>query len=445
VSYELLVDEHGRIAARHENVAGTETYFTYEYDAAGHLLRVWRNGKLAEEYAYDGRGARAASWNPRQGQWAYAYDQRGRLASAGPWKFAYADDGSLREAWTPRLSYHFAANQAEGLTRIVLPGGRVLRSETLAPGLPVEKYVDAVPVESLTWRSPLQLAIYRDRQRGVHMQFHYAGSERLPQAVTVQDGSGSTSYLLGYDQVGSLKAAAAMDGPQEGRVVKLIDYDAFGNILSDSNPNLFLPLAFAGGLRDRFTGLVRFLHRDYDPTVGRFTAPDPLGDTGGDHDPYDYCVDEPVGRVDPEGLKEETTDVSSSPSQGISSKPNFLVDLFAKVGGAVSDFFTLYKVNKIADKAYQNATGHKDGLIRGMNAGDIKTIEKAHEDHRGILKNTLLMQEKRVLKEPTNPLGGAKCPAWHLNYYEKTTAIYNNFCTIIFYFCQPIPISISFT
>ncbi|MEW5773641.1 MAG: RHS repeat-associated core domain-containing protein [Thermodesulfobacteriota bacterium] len=38
-----------------------------------------------------------------------------------------------------------------------------------------------------------------------------------------------------------------------------------------------------GGLRDKFTGLVRFLHRDYDPTVGRFTAPDPLGDTGGDH------------------------------------------------------------------------------------------------------------------------------------------------------------------
>jgi RHS repeat-associated protein len=69
-----------------------------------------------------------------------------------------------------------------------------------------------------------------------------------------------------------------------------------------SAPFLPFPFAVAGGLRDRFTGLVRFCHRDYDPTVGRFTAPDPLGDTGGDHDLYDYCVDEPVGRVDPEGL-----------------------------------------------------------------------------------------------------------------------------------------------
>jgi len=74
----------------------------------------------------------------------------------------------------------------------------------------------------------------------------------------VQTPQCGTSYLLGYDQVGSLKAAAAMDGPQEGRVVKLIDYDAFGNILSDSNPNLLLPLAFAGGLRDRFAGWREF-------------------------------------------------------------------------------------------------------------------------------------------------------------------------------------------
>ena len=108
----------------------------------------------------------------------------------------------------------------------MLPGGRALRSETIAPGLPTEKYVNAAPVESLTWRSPLQLATYRDRQRGVHMRFHYAGQGRLPQAVTVQDPQGETTYLLGYDQVGSLKAAAAMDGPNEGRVAKVVDYDA---------------------------------------------------------------------------------------------------------------------------------------------------------------------------------------------------------------------------
>ena len=53
---------------------------------------------------------------------------------------------------------------------------------------------------------------------------------------------------------------------------------------------------------DPDTGFVRFGWRDYDPAVGRFTAPDPLGDTGGDHDVYEYCVDDPVSCVDPTGL-----------------------------------------------------------------------------------------------------------------------------------------------
>ena len=41
-----------------------------------------------------------------------------------------------------------------------------------------------------------------------------------------------------------------------------------------------MPVGFAGGLADQDTGLTRFGYRDYDPGVGRFTAPDPLGDTG---------------------------------------------------------------------------------------------------------------------------------------------------------------------
>ena len=58
----------------------------------------------------------------------------------------------------------------------------------------------------------------------------------------------------------------------------------------------------ANGLTDPDTGLVRFGWGDYDPAVGRFTAPDPLGDTGGDHDLYEYCVDDPVTMNDPSGL-----------------------------------------------------------------------------------------------------------------------------------------------
>jgi uncharacterized protein RhaS with RHS repeats len=60
---------------------------------------------------------------------------------------------------------------------------------------------------------------------------------------------------------------------------------------------------------------VRFGHRDYDPEEGRFNAQDPLGDTGGDHDPYEYCVDDPVNAVDPRGLRKENADGQEEPSE----------------------------------------------------------------------------------------------------------------------------------
>ena len=54
-------------------------------------------------------------------------------------------------------------------------------------------------------------------------------------------------------------------------------------------------------LYDRDTGLVRFGARDYDPSVGRWTAKDPIRFDGADSNLYGYVVGDPVNLVDPEG------------------------------------------------------------------------------------------------------------------------------------------------
>ena len=106
------------------------------------------------------------------------------------------------------------------------------------------------------------------------------------------------TYYMHYNQVGTLKAVSSEDAI----IIKTIDYDTFGNILSDSNETFKVPFGFAGGLYDFDTKLTRFGYRDYDAQTGKWTAKDPIGFNGGDTNLYGYVLGDPVGFVDALGL-----------------------------------------------------------------------------------------------------------------------------------------------
>jgi RHS repeat-associated protein len=96
-----------------------------------------------------------------------------------------------------------------------------------------------------------------------------------------------------------------------GQIAQRLDYDEFGRVLADTSPG-FQPFGFAGGLYDPDTGLVRFGARDYDATVGRWTAKDPILFAGGDTNLYAYASGDPVNNVDPSGHIIETAwDIAS--------------------------------------------------------------------------------------------------------------------------------------
>jgi RHS repeat-associated protein len=88
----------------------------------------------------------------------------------------------------------------------------------------------------------------------------------------------------------------------DGSVVQRLDYDAFGNVTGDTNPN-FQPFGFAGGLYDSETKLVRFGARDYDAETGRWTSKDPIGFAGGDSNLFGYVFGDPINLIDSTGLK----------------------------------------------------------------------------------------------------------------------------------------------
>jgi len=96
-----------------------------------------------------------------------------------------------------------------------------------------------------------------------------------------------------------------------------MSYDEFGvpevsattassaNTLSQSNPqdfhdlHLFNPFGFTGYQSDNISGMYYAQARFYNPTIGRFTAEDPIKDQ---LNWYGYCRANPIAFIDPSGL-----------------------------------------------------------------------------------------------------------------------------------------------
>ncbi len=108
---------------------------------------------------------------------------------------------------------------------------------------------------------------------------------------------GGQRYRIISDQLGSPRLVV---NAASGEIAQRLDYDAFGQVLQDTNPG-FQPFGFAGGLYDPDTSLVRFGSRDYDPVTGRWTTRDPALFEGGDSNAYAYVSNDPVNFSDPSG------------------------------------------------------------------------------------------------------------------------------------------------
>jgi len=294
-SFSLARDNNGRILSRTETVAGTASNFVYTYDPMGRLLTVTKDGSLVEEYRYETDGTRSHEVNTQRGitDRSFTYSDEDHLLTSGSTTYQYDLDGYLqtKTAGTDQTTYVYSS-QGE-LLSVTLPDTRLIEYVHDPLGRRIAKKINGTITEKYLWQGQTRLLAVFDANDTLLMKFLYADA-RMPVAMLKQ----GTTYYLACDQVGFLRLVA----DPSGSIVKRIDYDSFGNILTDSDPSFTLPFAFSGGFHDADTGLVRFGYRDYDPDTGRWTAKDPILFKGGDTDLYGYVQNDPVNQVDPRGL-----------------------------------------------------------------------------------------------------------------------------------------------
>jgi RHS repeat-associated protein len=129
----------------------------------------------------------------------------------------------------------------------------------------------------------------------------------------------NTEYRFITDHLGSVRLVV---NAETGQVAQRMDYDAFGRVLSDTNPG-FQPFGFAGGLYDDDTGLVRFGVRDYHAYAGRWTAKDPVLFAAGLMNLYSYVGADPINSIDPTGQFGWLPDLPWGPSREESALRNW--------------------------------------------------------------------------------------------------------------------------
>ena len=275
----------------------------------GHLLETRKDGIPVERYKYDEAGRRIAdhlSWLGEPRQFIYYYD--GSLIRLDDEYLAWTEKGQLQAIYDRSRRCGYVYGNDTRLDSVFLPSGKVITYEYGHELMPVRITEDSEAVAEYEWEDLLKLVHYVDIRSGLNYTFSY-GEGRAPEAATISGRPDAIeaatgiyaerlTLRIGVDQVDSIRLLAT----PEGRLVKCVEYDSFGNVTKDSRAALRFPLGFACGLNDTYTGFVRFGFRDYHPLVGRFTAKDPVGYTGGDNDLWDYCVDDPVSCSDPLGL-----------------------------------------------------------------------------------------------------------------------------------------------
>jgi len=325
---------------------GNGTYTTYEYDLAGNLLHLVNHAPDGSvnsrfDYTYDALGRRATE-TTLDGRWTYTYDAIGELThavfapndlsaisnqdlqyfydpagnrtqtiingvttayvsnnlnqytSVGSQILAYDADGNLVSQADGAATTTYGYDEVNRLTSVVTPSGGTWshqydavgnRTGTTHNGQRTIYSIDPFGLSTVVGE-------YNDTESVIA---HYVQGLGLTQRV---DSNGmATEY--DFDGIGS---TVGLSG-QAGNYVDSYSYLPFGESQTVNNPvpNPFTFIGFWGAATED-NGLSLMGQRFYDGNSGRFLSNDPLGIRGDGPDLYTYADNNPLTRIDPQGL-----------------------------------------------------------------------------------------------------------------------------------------------
>ena len=263
-----LVDEEGHT-------------FRYSYDAINRLLEVRRNGARVEAYEYDANHAiRATHRGMRR------LGPGGRVIHDGTRDFTHGADGSVASVRSVDATRRLKHDVNGQIVEVIESNGTVITYEYDPFGRRMAKVVNGVRTEYL-WELWTLAAEVRDgKVLGIH---------EIRDNNPLAQWHGGRLFIPILDSRGAVRAVYDDAGRRRWNCVM----DAYGKVLSATG-DIASPFRLRGQYHDAETDLYYNFHRHYDPELGDYTAPDPIGIKGG-YNFYAYPRN-PLRWDDPDGL-----------------------------------------------------------------------------------------------------------------------------------------------
>ncbi|SDQ79443.1 RHS repeat-associated core domain-containing protein [Pseudomonas grimontii] len=293
----LHYDATGRIVASQDS--GQGQHETFAYDAAANLLSSTHAGAGLVVHN------KVLTYQDKR----YRYDAFGRMAekrsgSRMLQRFKYDAEHRLIEV-------HNQSGSAETVVSMLYdPLGRRIEKRVHDPrGYPIDQ-------TRFVWDGLHLIQEHRHQQTSLYLYVD-EGYEPLARV----DGSKEQQKVRYYHN--DLNGLPEQLTEPDGHSVWQARYQVWGNTVLENREAYFIEeqnLRFQGQYLDRETGLHYNTFRFYDPDVGRFTTPDPIGLMGG-LNLYQYSPN-PVSYIDPLGLTGCQLAAAMKKKTGLPRPPN---------------------------------------------------------------------------------------------------------------------------
>ena len=258
------------VSADYANASISDEFYTYEENgnritANGDTYTTGTNNELTSDgdftYTYDAEGNRISKTNAANTERElYTWDYRNRLTTVT--KQTY---DTLTNEWTTVQIVEYSYDYNNVWIRKTVGNN----STIFIP----ENYQTTVQIDNGT------------------TTHHYLWTPNQQDKLLADTTSADVLWSL-TDHLGTVRDILGSED------VHLI-YDAFGKLISGSNPLLF---GYTGKAFDSDTNLQNNINRWYDATIGRWLSIDPIGFEGNDTNLYRYTQNKPLSTLDLNGL-----------------------------------------------------------------------------------------------------------------------------------------------